>query len=461
MAANVDRIAALEAQLDAFGPDARAEALAALAGMAREGLIAAPPAGIETNVHSHTFFSYNAYGYSPSGFAWRAWRRGLAVAGTVDFDVLDGLEETIEAGRVLGLRATSGLETRVFIPELRDTEINSPKEPGVWYFMGTAFPRVPPAESAAGATLARMRALAQERNRGVLERVNAFLGTVTIDYEKDVIPLTPSRNPTERHLLSAYDRKARAVLGGGAAAFWAEALRIGADEARALLDDVPRLHEAMRSSLMKFGSPGYAAPGAGAFPTLGDATAMVKDAAGLPTATWLDGTSAGEADIGALLDFLLDAGIVVVNIIPERNWNIPDPARRALKARKLAECIEACRARDMPVIAGTEMNKHGQPFVDNFAVDELAPFVHDFLGGACALYGHTMLARCGPWSYAGAWAADAFGPADRADGRRRRNEFYRAVGAAGPLPAERCARLAACKADAAPRALREAAGREN
>lgn len=461
MAVNVDRIAALEAQLDAFDPAARAEAVAALAGMAREGLIAAPPAGDETNVHSHTFFSYNAYGYSPSGFAWRAWRRGLAVAGTVDFDVLHGLEETIEAGRMLGLRTTSGMETRVFIPELRDKEINSPKEPGVWYFMGTAFPRVPPGESPAGRTLARMHALAQERNRGVIARVNAYLGKATIDYEQDVIPLTPSRNPTERHLLRAYDRKARALLGGAAAAFWGEALRIGEDRARALLDDPPRLHEAMRSALMKAGSPGYAAPEAGAFPALREAAAMVKDAAGLPTATWLDGTSAGEADIDALLDFLLGEGIVAVNIIPERNWNIPDPAARALKVRKLGECIEACRARDIPVIAGTEMNKHGQPFADNFAVDELAPYVHDFLGGALALYGHTMLARCGPWSYGGAWAADAFGPAGLADGRRRRNEFYQAVGAAGPLPAEKCARLAAFKVDAAPRALLDAAGREN
>jgi len=461
MAADGGRIAALEAQLDAFDPDARGEALAALTGMARAGLIAAPPAGEETNVHSHTFFSYNAYGYSPSGFVWRAWRRGLAVAGTVDFDVLNGLEETLQAGQTLGVRTASGLETRVFIPELRDKEINSPKEPGVWYFVGAAFPRVPPAESPAGAVLARMHALAQERNRGMIARINAYLGKVAIDYERDVMPLTPSGNPTERHLLSAYDRQARALLGGGAAAFWGEALRIGEERARALLADPPRLHEAMRSALMKAGSPGYAAPEAGAFPTLKEAAAMVKAAEGLPAAAWLDGTSAGEADIDALLDFLLGEGIVAVNIIPERNWNISDPDARALKARKLRECVEACRARAMPVVAGTEMNKHGQPFVDNFAVDELAPFGHDFLSGALTLHGHTVLARSGPWSYGGAWAVDTFGSAAGADGRRRRNEFYRAVGAAGPLPAVRCARLAAIKADAAPRALLEAVGREN
>jgi hypothetical protein len=44
-------------------------------------------------LHAHTFFSYNAYGYSPSHFAFLARIRGLAVAGIVDFDMLDGMEE--------------------------------------------------------------------------------------------------------------------------------------------------------------------------------------------------------------------------------------------------------------------------------------------------------------------------------------------------------------------------------
>ncbi len=453
MTVDSTRLAALEAQLDTFDAQARAAALEELAGMARRGSIVAPPAGNETNVHSHTFFSFNAYGYSPSGFVWRAWRRGLAVAGTVDFDVLHGLEETIAAGELLGVRTTGGLETRVFIPELCDKEINSPREPGVYYFMGTAFPRVPAESSAAGATLARMYALAQERNKGMLARVNAFLGTVTIDYERDVCPLTPARNPTERHLLEAYDRKARAVCGDGVAGFWAGVLGLAADDVRPLLEDRPRLHEVLRAKLMKAGSPGYAKPEAGSFPTLAEAAAMVKDARGLPTATWLDGTSAGEADLEALLDVLTGAGVVVVNIIPDRNWNLVDPAQRAAKVRLLGECITICRARELPVIAGTEMNKYGQPFVDNFGVDALAPFVHDFLNGALVLHGHTVLARCGPWSYFSAWAADAFGPADGAEGRRRRNEFYRAVGAAGPLGAEKRARVAALAADVASRVI--------
>ena len=75
-----------------------------------------PAAGTDVNVHSHTFFSYNAYGYSPTHFAVLARQHGLAVAGIVDFDVLDGLEEFWEAGRLCGLKRCVSMESRVFVP---------------------------------------------------------------------------------------------------------------------------------------------------------------------------------------------------------------------------------------------------------------------------------------------------------------------------------------------------------
>ena len=44
------------------------------------------------NLHFHSFFSYNAEGFSPSHIAWEARKAGLYAAGLCDFDVLDGLE---------------------------------------------------------------------------------------------------------------------------------------------------------------------------------------------------------------------------------------------------------------------------------------------------------------------------------------------------------------------------------
>ena len=52
-----------------------------------------------------------------------------------------------------------------------------------------------------------MHGMAQSRNRDVLGRVNGFLGDLNVDWEKDVLPLTPSGNPTERHMVEALDVK--------------------------------------------------------------------------------------------------------------------------------------------------------------------------------------------------------------------------------------------------------------
>ena len=66
-------ITELEAQLNDLSPVVRAQALDALI-----ALDVPPKAKQEAvNLHCHTFFSFNAFGYSPSGLAWLAKRRGL------------------------------------------------------------------------------------------------------------------------------------------------------------------------------------------------------------------------------------------------------------------------------------------------------------------------------------------------------------------------------------------------
>ena len=122
----------LEAQLNDFSPAKRAQALEAL-------IASGEPAGAPqeaVNLHCHTFFSFNAYGYSPTGLAWLARQRGFKALGIVDFDVLDGVDEFLNACELLGVRGSAGMETRVFIPEFASREINSPGEPGVYYYHG-------------------------------------------------------------------------------------------------------------------------------------------------------------------------------------------------------------------------------------------------------------------------------------------------------------------------------------
>ena len=158
-----------------------------------------PPPTTWVNAHAHTFYSFNYRGYSPSRFALEAKKAGLEMGGIVDFDVLDGLEEFWEASRLLDLKSCVGIESRVFVPEFSDRVINSPGEPGISYHMGTGFTTTDiPTE--AQTFLDGMRQTSEERNRAMVERVNAFLSPLALNYEQDVMPLVPKGNATERHL---------------------------------------------------------------------------------------------------------------------------------------------------------------------------------------------------------------------------------------------------------------------
>src|SRR5512146_2787608 len=178
----------LEQQLDSFDANERKQALLSLLDKVKAGAIALPEPGQFVNLHCHTFFSYNTYGYSPTKFAWLARKAGLAVVGTTDFDVLDALDEFREVCRLLGLKGCSGLETRVYVPEFATRVINSPGEPGISYHMGVGFPKadVPKAQQP---FLRGLKETAQKRNRELMARVNAYLRPVELDYERDVLTL--------------------------------------------------------------------------------------------------------------------------------------------------------------------------------------------------------------------------------------------------------------------------------
>lgn len=102
----------LEAQLNDFSPAKRMQALEALTASGEPA--GAPQEAV--NLHCHTFFSFNAYGYSPTGLAWLARQCGFKALGIVDFDVLDGVEEFLNACELLGVRGSAGMETRVSSP---------------------------------------------------------------------------------------------------------------------------------------------------------------------------------------------------------------------------------------------------------------------------------------------------------------------------------------------------------
>ena len=405
-------------QLEDFDPAMRRQALERLAA----GPSVEPVPGGNVNLHFHSFFSYNAEGWSPSHIVWAARQAGLYAAGLCDFDVLDGLEEFLAAGELLGLRVTANLETRVYVKEYAEVDISSPGEPGVTYIMGAGFARPLTEGSPQAETLRRVyREGAKARNIALVERINDQVPQIAVDYDYDVLPLTPAGAATERHIIRAYVNKAEAAFGDGVAAFWAGLLGKSEAEVAGKLG-TPTLEEWVRSKLAKRGGLGYIPTSPDTFPPVEDFCAWVLSCRAMPMITWLDGTSGGEADARGSLELMMSKGCVALNIIPDRNWNLKDPPEQATKVANLEAIMGAANDLHLPINIGTEMNRAGLPFVDDLSGPVLSRHRESFLLGARVMVGQTILFRHADFSY-----VDDERPV------AARNAYFAAVGALPPL----------------------------
>jgi len=416
----MEQLTKLETKLNDFDREVRTGALEELMTLVESGAVELKPDVGVANMHLHTFFSFNAYGHSPTSLAWLAKKRGVGLAGIVDFDVLDGVDEFLHACELLGLRGGAGIETRVFIPEYADREINSLGEPGVCYHMGIGFAtgQVPGAVAPILADLGRR---ADQRNQEIMARVNDYLDLVNIEYQRDVLPLTPAGHPTERHMVVACVHGVERTI-ADLVAFWADKLDIAPGEMAAIMSDSPNFQNLIRARLMKQGGVGYVQPESGMFPSLEDFHKLIVACGALPCAAWLDGTTAVERNPEEWLGFLVKKGVVALNIIPDRNWNIADPGIKQLKLQNLYRIVEVARDLDLSLNIGTEMNSFGQKAVDDFDVPELAPIRQAFLDGAYMSYGHTTMQRALGLGYQSDWASSHLPT------RHQRYEFYVRIG---------------------------------
>ncbi len=430
-------IEVLETWLDDFDWEKRKRAFLALLEAHKRGDIVFPSPRPLVNLHFHTFFSFNACGYSPLHIVWLSKKRGLSVIGSVDFDVLDAVEEFRFGGFALHIPCVSGLETRIYLPEFREEELSSPNEPGIAYYMGNGFVRLPRNDTPAFETLKKLKRIAQERNKKIVARVNAYLSPISVDYEKEVLPLTPSGNPTERHIVLAYARKAQEVFPSETEEihFWVEKLGVGEECIAPLKRDPALFFDFIRSRLMKFGGVGYVKPDLGDFPRLEEVNAMILSLGAVPSFSWLDGTRSGESDPKRLVDFCESKDIETFFLVPDRNWDIPDDEERKIKVRKLYEFVEEAQKRRFPIFVGTELNRYGQKFVDDFDSPYLAPLAPYFIESAWILWGHAVLEMSSGRGYTSEWAKEVF--KDRA----RKNYFFARVGKATRAQEEEVCRL--------------------
>jgi len=317
----------------------------------------------------------------------------------------------------------AGLETRVFVPEFADREINSPGEPGISYHMGMGFV---PGTVKDAAVAASLREQARARTGRIVERVNGLLDEIALDYAEDVLPLTPAGNATERHVCAAYYARAAETYPDHdrRAAYWASKLGLDAEAVKKSLDDAPAFQGVIRTKTMKKGGVGYIEAKGEDFPTADQVNRFALANGAIPVFALLDGTSSGEQCMDELLDVMQAGGVAAVNIIPDRNWNIKDPDVKRVKVAKLYDFVEKAKARNLPIFVGTEMNAYGQRFVDDFAAPEMAPLHGVFLAGAWLLHAHTLLQARAGMGYMSPWAAHNFKSA------AEKSTFYEAFGRA-------------------------------
>lgn len=162
------------------------------------------------NNHIHTTHSFSPY--TPAGAVYTAWVNGLATAGIMDHDTTSGAREFLEAGRLLDLPVTVGVECRVDMSRtpFAGRRINNPDQDSCAYVAMHCIPHQN--IEAVDNWLAPYRAARNMRNRAMCEAINRIVPDyLAIDFVRDVLPLSVSA-VTERHILFALTHKITAAF---------------------------------------------------------------------------------------------------------------------------------------------------------------------------------------------------------------------------------------------------------
>ena len=170
------------------------------------------------NNHIHTTYSFSPY--SPTAAVYAARMEGLCTAGIIDHDSISGAEEFLEAAKLVEMPVTIGMEARVSMAgtRLEDRRTNNPDQVGVSYMTIQSVPH----DKIQVLTdfFKPYQAARHARNRKMVEKINALLPDICLDYDADVLPLSMAAENggvTERHLMYALAIKLVEQVGKGQA----------------------------------------------------------------------------------------------------------------------------------------------------------------------------------------------------------------------------------------------------
>jgi hypothetical protein len=290
------------------------------------------------NNHIHTTYSFSPY--SPAAAVYAARNEGLCTAGIVDHDSMGGAMEFVEAGKILHMPVTVGIEARVSMKgtPFERLRANSPDQTGISYMVLHAVPHqsIPTVQ----AYFAPLREHRNLRNRQMLEGIKRLTG-MDLDFERDVLPLSMAHDGgtvTERHLMQALARRENPK-----GSLLEEYDRIG----QLKMDFIPRVYVDATDEC-----PGFddfiafcdSTGGILAYPYLGDVT---KSVTGDKKAQKFE-----DENLDLLFQILRDHAVKAVTYMPTRNSDAQLDRLRTL-----------CDSYGMMQISGEDINSPRQSFV--------------------------------------------------------------------------------------------------
>ena len=304
------------------------------------------------NNHIHTTYSFSPY--SPAAAVYAARAEGLATCGIVDHDSIGGAEEFIQAGEIVGIPTTIGIETRVSFAEtpLGERRTNNPDQIGNSYMVLHAVPH--DKIETVQAHFAPLRERRNARNKKMIAKINELYAEdgVSLDFERDVLPLSQYANGgsvTERHLMLAL---ARQLLALGKAK-----LPEHASELEILLAEYDLV-----GTLKKDCIPKVFVPATDECPTLSEIVRFAKEVNGILAYAYLGDVTASvtgdkkaqkfeDDSLDELFEVIYHAGIRAVTYMPTRNTQT-----QIERLRKL------CEQYGMLQISGEDINSPRQKF---------------------------------------------------------------------------------------------------
>lgn len=168
------------------------------------------------NNHIHTTYSFSPY--SPTAAVYAARMEGLCTAGIIDHDSISGAEEFLEAAALIDIPVTIGMECRVSMDgtRLEGLRTNNPDQVGVSYMTIQSVPhdKIPVLTE----FFRPYQAARHNRNRKMVDKINAMIPGISLDYDLDVLLLSMAADNggvTERHLMYALALKLMDLVGKG------------------------------------------------------------------------------------------------------------------------------------------------------------------------------------------------------------------------------------------------------